>query len=265
MTDPDDAIAIQMYSLRAAGTLQTQLDLAASAGYRHVELIGSHLDDPAATRAALDARGLRPSSSHVSLVQLRDRLADVLAACRAIGIDELFMPAVPQAERDGDAAYWTALGRELGALAQTCRDEGVALGYHNHDWDLRARQGTLTALDLLFDGAAGSPLTWQVDVAWLVRAGADPMVWLRRHAGRITSAHAKDLAPKGEKLDEDGWADVGTGVLDWQALGPACRAAGARWLVAEHDSPSDPARFARRSHAFLCTMPAAGRPARRAG
>ena len=251
MTNSHHLISIQMYSLRAAGTLDEQLDLAAAAGFRHVELIGSHLDDPMATRAALDARALRPSSSHVSLPQLREQLRAVLAACNTIGVSELFMPAVPDAERDGDAAYWMALGRELGAIALKCRAEGVALGYHNHDWDLRPKSGTRTALDLLFDGAADSPLSWQVDVAWLARAGVDPMTWLRRYAGRITSAHAKDLAPKGEKLDEDGWADVGTGVLDWKALGPACRAAGARWLVAEHDKPSDASRFARSSHAFL--------------
>lgn len=246
-------ISIQMYSLRNAGSLDAQLDLAASAGYRHVELIGSHLDDANATRTALDARGLRASSSHVSLPQLRDKLCAVLAACNTIGVGELFMPAVPEAERDADGAYWEALGRELGHIAQQCRADGVALGYHNHDWEMRDKGGR-TALERLFDGAADSPLVWQVDVAWLARAGVDPLQWLRRYAGRITSAHAKDLAPQGEKLDEDGWADVGHGRLPWRTLASACRAAGARWLVAEHDRPNDPARFARNSFAFLNSL-----------
>ena len=61
--------------------------------------------------------------------------------------------------------------------------------------------------------------------------------------------------PAGTKLDEDGWADVGDGVLDWRGqLAPAALANGARWLVAEHDKPSDPARFARRSFAFLNSL-----------
>ena len=84
--------------------------------------------------------------------------------------------------------------------------------------------------------------------------GADPLAWMKREAGRIVSLHAKDLAPAGEKLDEDGWADVGTGSLDWPTLARAGRDAGARWLVAEHDKPNDPARFARNSQAFLSTL-----------
>ena len=70
-----------------------------------------------------------------------------------------------------------------------------------------------------------------------------------------TISHAKDLAPSGTKGDEDGWADVGLGVLDWRnTLAPASAAHGARWLVAEHDMPSDPARFARNSFAFLNSL-----------
>ena len=140
---------------------------------------------------------------------------------------------------------------ELGALARQCHDQGITLGYHNHHWELQVKEGGRTALDLLWQGAEGSPLAWQVDVAWLVRGGADPLDWFQRHAARVVSLHAKDLAPAGDKLDEDGWADLGSGTLDWPTLAAAGRAAGARWLVAEHDKPNDPARFARNSHAFL--------------
>lgn len=254
MPTPLLPISIQIYSLRNLEGLAAQLDCLAGAGFKHVELIGSQLEDAAATRAALDARGLAVSSSHLSMAMLRERLPQVLAACKTIGFNQLFMPSVPAAERDSPAAYWTALGTELAELARRCAGEGVALGYHNHHWELQTKEGGRTAMDLLLDAAEGSPLTWQVDVAWLVRGGADPLAWLKRASGRVASAHAKDLAPAGQKLDEDGWADVGTGTLDWTKLGPACRDAGAQWLVAEHDKPNDPARFARQAHSFLSTL-----------
>ena len=247
-------LSLQIYSLRNLDGLAAQLDCLADAGYRHVELIGSQLDDAPATRAALDARGLQVSSSHVSMAALRERLPATLAACKTLGFDQLFMPAVPPAERDSDADYWRALGQELGRLAVQCADAGVALGYHNHHWELQAKAGGRNALEWLFEGASGTPLTWQVDVAWLVRGGADPIEYLHRYRDRVVSAHAKDLAPAGENLDEDGWADVGQGRLDWPALAVACREAGARWLVAEHDKPNDPARFARNSHAWLSAL-----------
>ena len=72
----------------------------------------------------------------------------------------------------------------------------------------------------------------------------------------LDAAHVKDIAPAGQNLDQDGWADVGAGVLDWQDLWRACRAAGARWMVVEHDKPADPARTARACYAYLSRLAA---------
>lgn len=254
MTTPILPCSIQIYSLRSLGPLDAMLDCVAEAGYRHVELIGSQLDDAAATKAALAARGLSVSSSHVGIAALRDRLPAVLEACKALGFQDLYMPSVPPEERDSPGEYWLALGQELGAFARIAANEGIRLGYHNHHWELQVKVGGLTALDLLWQGAGDSPLSWQMDAAWMVRGGADPEDWLRRHAGRITAVHAKDLAPAGEKADEDGWADVGSGTMDWQHLSRVASDAGARWLVAEHDKPNDPARFARASYSFLSQL-----------
>ena len=249
-----DVLSIQLYTLRSLPDLPAILDAVAEAGYRHVETIGSHLDDPARMRAELDARGLRVSSGHVGLAALRERPDALVEACRTLGLDQLFMPAVPPEQRDMAAGGWRALGRELGGMAERLRGQGIDLGYHNHDWELAPKEGGRTALELLFEAAGGSPLTWQVDVAWLVRGKADPKLWLERYRGRVASAHVKDLAPPGQNQDEDGWADVGAGVLDWRDLWQACRDAGARWMVVEHDRPRDPAGSARASFAFLSSM-----------
>jgi sugar phosphate isomerase/epimerase len=249
-----DVLAIQLYTMRSLQDLDRILDAVAEAGFRHVETVGSHLDDAAKVKAKLDTRGLKAPSSHVGLAALRERPEALVDACRTLGIDQLFMPAVPPDQRDMPADGWRALGRELADMAGRLREQGIELGYHNHDWELAPKEGGRTALELLFEAAEGSPLTWQVDVAWLVRGDADPKLWLDRYRGRITSAHVKDLAPSGQNQDEDGWADVGTGVLDWRDLWRACRDAGARWMVVEHDKPSDPVRTARASFAFLSSM-----------
>jgi sugar phosphate isomerase/epimerase len=254
MASPTDVISIQLYSLRGLGSVDLELDTAKAAGFRHVETVGSHLDNAASVAAKMKLRGLTASSSHVSLGALRERPEAVIAGCRTLGIGQLFMPPVPPPERDMPAPGWTALGCELGGMAERFQSEGIRLGYHNHNWELTPKDGAKTALDLLFGAATGSPLTWQVDVAWLVRGGADPKAWIERYKDRVVSAHVKDIAPAGQGLDEDGWADVGHGVLDWRDLWRCCRAAGARWMVVEHDKPSDPARCARRSFAFLSTI-----------
>ena len=189
-------------------------------------------------KAKAEARGLRFSSSHVSLAALQERPDQVIAASRLLGIEQLFMPAVPPAQRDVDASGWRALGRELGGLATRFAGEGIQLGYHNHNWELKPKDGTKTALDLLFAEARRQPAdvgrrTWP---GWY-RGGAAPDVLLQRYRDRVVSVHVKDIAPASTKLDEDGWADVGAGVLDWRTLWQICRDCGALWMVVEHDKP----------------------------
>jgi sugar phosphate isomerase/epimerase len=58
----------------------------------------------------------------------------------------------------------------------------------------------------------------------------------------------------GANEDQDGWAEIGAGVLDWRDLWQATRAAGARWMVVEHDKPADPAETAHASYAFISRM-----------
>ena len=87
-----------------------------------------------------------------------------------------------------------------------------------------------------------------MDLAWVVKGGADPIAWMDKYGSRITAVHVKDIAPAGEALDEDGWADVGQGTLDWKSLIKTIQAkTKAKYFVAEHDKPSDAIRFARRS------------------
>ena len=99
--------------------------------------------------------------------------------------------------------------------------------------------------DLIFEG--GPDLEWEIDVAWVVRGGADPAAWITKYAPRITAAHLKDIALAGQNANEDGWADLGEGVVDWTGLMPLLRTTPCQIFILEHDNPSDHARFARRS------------------
>ena len=77
-----------------------------------------------------------------------------------------------------------------------------------------------------------------------------------QHAGgnRLTAVHLKDIAPSGENADEDGWADLGHGTVDWKALKAALAGTKVRYFVMEHDNPKDAERFASRSIATARTL-----------
>jgi sugar phosphate isomerase/epimerase len=252
--DVANDLSIQLYSLRHFGDLDRQLDALAEIGFRQVETIGGHLADAAGTRAKLDARGMRAPTGHVALMDLRARLDWVADQARTVGIEHLFMPAVPSEEREQAASRWRATGAELGLMAERLGAHGLALGYHNHHWELRPFPDGRLPLELLLEGAAGSPLTVEADLAWIVRGGGDPAQWLERLGDRLAAVHVKDLAPEGQNRDEDGWSDVGAGVMDWARLWPLSLGHGARWMVLEHDLPKDPVAFARNSRFYLLDL-----------
>jgi sugar phosphate isomerase/epimerase len=244
-------LSIQLYSLRDYGDLDSQLSALAEIGFRRVEIIGSHLDNARDTRARLDAYGISAPTGHVSIEALRDRLDWVAEQAQIIGVRELYMPALPDAERTASADQWERAGAQLGWMAGRLKTHGVALGYHNHDWELSHFDDGTTPLDRLFAGAEGSPLTFEADVAWLARGGADPVEWMRSQQRRLTAVHVKDIAREGADPAEEGWSDVGAGTLDWPMLWREAIQLGAKWMVLEHDKPRDPIGFARASRAYL--------------
>jgi len=248
MTPPPlPPIALQLYTLRRLGLpFETLVRRAAEAGYAGVETVGSHGLDAAAAGAAAAAAGVKVCSSHVPLHALEEDATGVCRFNRALGNDVVVVPWLPPELRGGSAAGWQALGRRLAGLGQRCRDEGVRLLYHNHDFELEPVDGR-TGLAWMLDAAAPEDLGLEPDLGWVRRAGLDPVALLAPYAGRCPRVHVKDLAPADGREVDGGWMDVGDGVLDWPALLPACRRAGAEWFVVEHDEPSDPIRTARRS------------------
>lgn len=243
-------LAVQMYSLRELSEpLDAVLAGLAEAGYSGIETVGTQGVTADELKALLEKHGLRVASSHVGLDAAEADLPGVIAFNKAVGNDTIVIPWVAPTDRSDAAADWQALGARLGTLAKASENEGVQLLYHNHDFEMKEIDGKLV-LEHILDGAGGG-LGLELDLAWVVRGNKDPLEMLQKFSGKIKRVHVKDIAPAGENADEDGWAAVGSGTLDWEALLPAARAAGAEWYVVEHDKPADPLGNVTQSAAYL--------------
>ena len=248
-----DRLSFQLYSARNFPPPDDQFATLAALGYRQVEPYGGLLDDSEALAAALAAHGLSAPSSHVGLATLQSDPAGTAAVAKRLGTTLLIVPAIEPEERRKDADGWRDFGRTLGRLQAALGEHGIRLAWHNHDFEFERTADGLVPLALIFEGAPD--LLWEADIGWIVRAGEDPAEWIDRYGDRIVAFHIKDIAPAGEAADEDGWADVGRGVIDWQALLPAMRATKAELFVLEHDNPSDFKRFATRSREAVAAWP----------
>lgn len=239
-------LSYQLYSSRNFGPAADTVRRMADLGYPAVEGYGSLIDDAEARTAlggALKDTGLDMPTAHLGLETLETN-ADVAGILADMGAETVYVPHIGPDQRPTDAAGWKAFGERVSKAGDALRAKGLRMGWHNHDFEFKALPDGSIPMDHMLE----ADLDWQFDVAWAVRAGADPMGWIDRYGPRITAAHVKDLAPAGQKVDEDGWADPGTGTMDWAAIATALKQTGTvKHYVVEHDNPSDDARFARQA------------------
>jgi sugar phosphate isomerase/epimerase len=235
-------IAYQLYCSRNFPPLDDTLAMLAQAGYAAVEGYGGLYADVDALKASLDRNGLTMPSGHFGLDMVEGDPARAIETARTLGVSKVFVPYVAAENRPGDRAGWEAFASRLQEAGKPIRDAGLAYGWHNHDFELQDLGG-VTPLDLI----AQTGMDLELDLAWVRRGGQDPLEWLRKLGRQVKAVHVKDIAPQGEAIDEDGWADVGHGTMDWPAIRAELSVQGIDHWVVEHDNPKDHARFARRS------------------
>ena len=244
-----DQLSFQLYSARKFPPLDTQLATLARLGYSKVEPYGGLFADADGLAAGLKRHGLTAPSAHVSLDQLKKDLDGFARQAACMGTKLVIVPAIPPEERSKDAEGWRAFGRSLAEIGTKLEKHGMQLAWHNHDFEFRKVADGAYPLDLMFDAAPS--LLWEADIGWLHAAGEDPARWLEKYRDRIRALHIKDAAPAGEKAEEDGWTDIGAGVIDWKKLLPAMQATKADLYVLEHDNPANFESFARNSRAAI--------------
>ena len=244
MTD----FSYQLYSSRDWEQAET-LKVLGELGYAQCEGYGAfynQLETLDALKANLKAAGLHMKSGHFSIDMVENEPQKALDICAELNIEHVYVPYLEPEKRPKDAAGWRAFGARLEKASAPFVAKGLIFGWHNHDFEFEVLPSGDLPQDLIAE--SGPNLSFELDIAWVVRGGKDPIAVIKKFGHRITAVHVKDIAPEGEKADEGGWADVGTGTMDWHAIMQAVKThTRADLFVIEHDAPSDHSRFAKTS------------------
>lgn len=240
--------SLQLHSMRRLPSLDSQLQVACAAGFVAVEGLEPHLMEAASFRASLDRFQLDSPSAHISMRSLLEDSPRVISNCLEARIFGLFVNPMPL-DDPFNPYGWNRAGERLALLAAEFTRHGILLGYHNGVQGFEPLRSGRCGIEELFRSASGSSLKWQADIGWIRRARCNPVEWLKRLETYLVSAHVKDV---GADVDvENGWQDVGAGLLVWPILLKAAAEHGARSFVVEHDNPPDPEKFATRSLDYL--------------
>lgn len=239
-------ISLQLYSMRDVSDQIALLGQLPQLGINRVEGYGGVYGDPAAYRAAMDANGISMPSGHMAIADIEADFDGTMRLVKTFGMHKVFAPYLEEKDRPTTAAGYKELAQRLNAAAKKYADQGISFGWHNHEFEFEALPDGSIPMDILL--AEAPDTNWEADLAWIVRGAADPLAYIADHGSRMTAIHVKDIATAGTNLDEDGWANLGDGVMDWAALLKACRAQSDDLIyVLEHDKPSDPVAYAKAS------------------
>lgn len=202
------------------------------AGYHSVEPY--QLDDEDAIATALDETDVVMGSAHVGSIvsDVENDPAAVADTYSQFGDPVLINPIEDDIDWTSRAAV-EGFADRMNAAATDLADEGLTLGYHNHDHEFQTVGDGTVAYDV-FAEALDDDVHLQLDVGWVRTGGADPIQYVIDYADRIGSIHMKNM------LDGD-FTEIDEGIVGMRGVATAARrAADVDYLIYEYDQAPNP-------------------------
>lgn len=245
-----ERIGVQLYTVRddLARDFEGTLSRIAELGYHELEFAGYHGKSPSEVRAIITRLGLAAPASHVPIDVFRRDADGAIAAAKEVGHRYLVVPWLDPSERRTIDDY-RRIADQLNQFGEKVRAAGMQLGYHNHDFELLAIDGTVP-LDVLLERTDPNLMVLELDLYWVTKGGADPLTYFSRHPGRVHLVHVKDSAG----APEHRMVDVGQGTIDFGKLLSRREQAGIRHAFVEHDNPANPFETLRVSYQHLAQL-----------
>lgn len=263
------APAVQLYTVRDALARDPRATLASlrEIGIVEAELWGLNGPESATLfgmpvsdlKRTLDANGIRLPISHIGGALTNSAAIGDIA--RTLGIEALVvaLPSEFSGQRDGrftmvpaeSRAQLDALAAKLDRVGREYRDRGLAFGYHNHHIEFTPVDGVVP-FDYLMANTDAALVKIELDIGWLAVAGADPVEYLRRHAGRVIACHLKDYDPAiASDVPQRQLVAPGAGTIDFAGVLAAMRETGVQHGFIEVDVSDDLMGDVRRGYAHL--------------
>ena len=231
-TSPD-FIGLQLYTVRdqLQADFEGTLARIAQIGYKNMEFAGYYNRTPEQVRATLDKLNLVSTSSHIGAPLLRQDAAGQIKAAKTIGQDYI---TIPSYQFGKDLAGWRKGVAEFNQWGAMCRDAGLKLAYHNHNFEFAPLEGT-TGYEILQNEVDPKLVDFELDLYWANFAGQDPLALFARHPGRFAMWHVKDMVVTDDKK---GMSPVGKGMIDFKSYFAHAQQSGLKHFFVEHDSAS---------------------------
>ena len=239
---------LNLYSIhKLLKTEESFLDAATklkAMGYSYLQYSGGPYE-PDRIRRVSEATGLPIVVTHVPADRIlndTDKLMEEHASfgCYNIGLGSI--PILELVDRETgiiDEANCKAVIKKLDDAGARMAAKGFRFFLHNHHYEFMRMSNGERIFDYI---VANAPhINFTLDVYWLQYAGMDILATAEMLKGRIGCVHLKDYAvakvPDGELYDiRPMFESVGYGNIDFKAVVPALKEAGAEYFLVEQDN-----------------------------
>ena len=225
----------------AKATLKQVADL----GYKYIEAV-DYKDGkfygmtPDEFKSYLKSLGLQPISVHMGSMTI-DNADQLIADVKAAGIKYFVAPVPPMGMFKFDPKT-RSLGMEgtvekladiLNTIAKKAHAAGLEFLYHNHDFELKPNKDGVVVLDYLLEHLDPKYVNFEMDLYWVIKAGADPVAYFQKYPGRFKIWHVKDMDSEGR------FAPVGKGTIDFKRILANKKLSGMKYFIVEQDQTYD--------------------------
>ncbi|OOQ62073.1 sugar phosphate isomerase/epimerase family protein [Mucilaginibacter pedocola] len=259
---PKHAVGIQLFTFFNVmdADVKGTLTKVSAAGYKEIESAfstkgGYYGLKPKEFKALVNGEGLAWKSHHVlgapfklppgskmpagadgkpitipPMLNLRDNAQQLVDEAAEGGVTYLVCANTPIGSLDEIKQSIETLNKS----AELATKAGLQFCYHNHDAEFKAVEGKIP-YDLMLAETDPKHTKFELDLAWAIKAGKDPVEMFKQHPGRFPLWHVKDLDAARETI-----LPVGSGTINFKPIFAAAASSGMQHFFVEHDMPKNP-------------------------
>ena len=197
----------------------------------------------------LDELGVTMISSHCDTGKNFEKKA---AEAAQVGLKYLISPYIGKQKKLDD---YKKIAEQFNKNGEVCKKNGIRFGYHNHDYSFIQQDGQYPQ-DILMANTDAALVDYEMDMYWVVTAGADPESWLKKYSNRFRLCHVKDRSKTAKPEDHDSSVDLGTGSIDYNKVLKTASENGVQYYIVEQEryDNSTPLKSAEIDAAYLKKM-----------
>jgi sugar phosphate isomerase/epimerase len=204
---------------------------------------------PADFKKYVSSLGMTAVSSHCNDIY-KESFEKKAAESAEAGLKFLISPSESGAKTIDDYKKLANRFNECGAI---CKKNGLLFGYHNHDAIFKPIDNQIP-MELLLDSTDKDTVVFEMDIYWVVTAGADPVAYLKKYKNRFRLGHVKDRIKNASEHDAS--CILGEGSIDFPKILDEAKEKGMEYFIVEQErfDNSTPLKSAEADAKYLSTI-----------